>query len=344
MGYIFQITNITNDKKYIGQTSRNVDTRFEEIAWDTRATSLIHQDIQKYGMKNFKYEILEEVELSQLDLTWHKWVKYLHTDIDGYNYNYQDDYTNTAYCLQIVENQIIFASVEDMFNLIRKFTNWPSAFLTRNLYNAINHAEKFLDYHIQVKTYSKNAISSIDEQENWVKTLIDRYRGKHIHCIERDLDFETVYDAAAYLLMNYYTDKSYTPLLNLVADINQNIKKQKSIRHITQELNFEEVPGAVTNSIENFYEQLYCKQLNIYFDDINSAVSYMINNHLWTKITTKTAYTHIYNMIKGYEATYQNYSIIPAAKDGSLIIPVFSHIQDPYLLAPNTSEETENRN
>ena len=64
---IYKITNNINGKIYIGQ-SNNIQRRFSEHQ-NRGATSRIPVDIaiQRYGKENFKKEILEECDITELD-------------------------------------------------------------------------------------------------------------------------------------------------------------------------------------------------------------------------------------------------------------------------------------
>ena len=55
---IYKITNLINDKKYVGQ-SIHIDRRWKEHIYQNR-NSAIHQAIEKYGIENFIFEIIEE--------------------------------------------------------------------------------------------------------------------------------------------------------------------------------------------------------------------------------------------------------------------------------------------
>lgn len=61
MGFIYKITNQINQKIYIGQTARDIKTRWREhkshaiCKYDTH----LYNAINKYGAENF---IIEEVE------------------------------------------------------------------------------------------------------------------------------------------------------------------------------------------------------------------------------------------------------------------------------------------
>lgn len=83
-GFIYIITNLINDKKYIGQTSRSVKRRFDEHVW--RHGQVIDKAIDKYGKENFKYDILEECNIDILDEREEYWIaKYDTYEGEGYN-------------------------------------------------------------------------------------------------------------------------------------------------------------------------------------------------------------------------------------------------------------------
>lgn len=61
MGYIYKITNLINNKIYIGQTIRDVQIRWKEHL-RSKDEAPIHKAIRKYGKEAFKIEIIEECE------------------------------------------------------------------------------------------------------------------------------------------------------------------------------------------------------------------------------------------------------------------------------------------
>ena len=59
--YIYKITNLINNKIYIGQTN-NPKRRWQEhknLGYDTKGTKLLYRAIEKYGKDNFAFEIIE---------------------------------------------------------------------------------------------------------------------------------------------------------------------------------------------------------------------------------------------------------------------------------------------
>ena len=93
--YIYQYTNLINNKIYIGQTN-NIDRRVREHksnAFNPKSVNynnIIHKAIRKYGYDNFKIEILETLQDVNYDIVnereqyWIKERKSLITQ-NGYN-------------------------------------------------------------------------------------------------------------------------------------------------------------------------------------------------------------------------------------------------------------------
>lgn len=59
--YIYCITNIVNDKKYVGQTSKDPYIRWNQHKADAkRLNRAIHMAMRKYGIDNFIFEVINE--------------------------------------------------------------------------------------------------------------------------------------------------------------------------------------------------------------------------------------------------------------------------------------------
>ena len=68
--WIYKITNIQNNKIYIGQTIRPVQERFRRHLNDALHGILdthFARAIRKYGLENFTFNILEECSIELLD-------------------------------------------------------------------------------------------------------------------------------------------------------------------------------------------------------------------------------------------------------------------------------------
>lgn len=84
-GVIYCITNLLNGMKYVGQTTRTIEERFNEHA---RAKTHLGNSIRFHGVKNFSIEIIEECETSeQLNEREIFWIDELNTKHPcGYNF------------------------------------------------------------------------------------------------------------------------------------------------------------------------------------------------------------------------------------------------------------------
>lgn len=88
---IYKITNLVNNKSYIGQ-SINIDKRIKEHFWkatcekDISFNSILHQAIRKYGKENFRYEVLKECSVDEIDRLEQEYIKQYNTvSPNGYN-------------------------------------------------------------------------------------------------------------------------------------------------------------------------------------------------------------------------------------------------------------------
>ncbi len=90
---IYKIENKLNHKKYIGQ-SIDVYRRLKKHLWDfdLNQNSYISRAINKYGVENFIYELVEECKPEELDNKEKYYIQYFHSYVNdqqggGYNLN-----------------------------------------------------------------------------------------------------------------------------------------------------------------------------------------------------------------------------------------------------------------
>ena len=318
MGYIYIITNDVNDNKYVGQTLRDLETRYSEHCYDTRSTSAIHQAIQKYGVKHFKISLLEEVPFSKLDEREKYWIEYYDTYHNGYNKTIGGQNNNfKCYYNQvlIVEKNYVIDSKEYLAREMSKITSWGLDFLKDKLSKAISTGEPFLDYHFkEIKNDSERV--SPDDLEDWIKGLTVRFAGKHIYCYELNKDFDTIAECAKYCLDNgLYHGTSATPIQSIVTSIGKNLhKKTNKVDCLGEGLTFEFMPGSSKKqetSVDAYQKtKIYCPEIDKETDSQIEMAQYFLENKIWQNIKLKTARLRISDVANGYFPNYKGYTFI----------------------------------
>lgn len=89
---IYKITNVVNNKVYIGQ-SVDIDRRWIQhqhcAFWAGKANKLYYCDLYKamreFGLSNFKHEVIEECAIECLDEREEYWIQYYNSFENGYN-------------------------------------------------------------------------------------------------------------------------------------------------------------------------------------------------------------------------------------------------------------------
>jgi group I intron endonuclease len=63
IGRVYIITNLINNKKYVGITTRTIKRRFNQHIWESKGRCLwaINKAIRKYGEENFTIDLVEEL-------------------------------------------------------------------------------------------------------------------------------------------------------------------------------------------------------------------------------------------------------------------------------------------
>ena len=84
--YLYQITNLINNKKYIGQTN-NIQKRWSNHKCCNSPNMVIAKAIKKYGVDNFKFEVLyKDIPIDKIDDLERKIIQEKNTLVpNGYN-------------------------------------------------------------------------------------------------------------------------------------------------------------------------------------------------------------------------------------------------------------------
>ena len=127
---IYKITNKINGKFYIGQ-SNDIMRRFGEHKTQKHNRILVDQAIQKYGINNFIFEIIEECSLDELNEKESYWIKKLDAIKNGCNLSkggHQQSIGSNNGRAKLTEQDIIeirtaYANHERQAEVYKKFQN-----------------------------------------------------------------------------------------------------------------------------------------------------------------------------------------------------------------------------
>ena len=85
-GIVYMFTNLINNKKYIGITTKTLEERCQHHLWNRNDGGYFHHALKKYGMENFKLETIDKansiVELKEKEIFW---IKFYNSCKQGYN-------------------------------------------------------------------------------------------------------------------------------------------------------------------------------------------------------------------------------------------------------------------
>lgn len=94
-GEIYKITNIINNKIYIGKTKNGI-ARYKRHMTNAKSINkklstecpIFYEDIRKFGKQNFKYEVICECQIEQLKQLEEKYIKLYksYDEMIGYNF------------------------------------------------------------------------------------------------------------------------------------------------------------------------------------------------------------------------------------------------------------------
>ena len=142
---IYKITNLLNNKSYIGQ-SVHIHRRWQEHC-NPNNKSQIAQAIQRYGKENFRFEVLEECAKTDLNKRENYWIEFYNT-LAPNGYNIQDN-TNSVHSSYRVFSKStllqIIATLQQSNKTLKEIAN---------------------DYNVSISTISRINAGFIHHQDN----------------------------------------------------------------------------------------------------------------------------------------------------------------------------------
>ena len=196
MSYIYKITNLKNNKIYVGATTRHPHIRFAEHCNDAKRfpDRPLYKAINKYGKENFDIKIIEECKNEERFMREKYWIEYFGSFKNGYNATVGGDGKKYLDYDLIVETYKQIESVVDT---------------AKNL----NISEDSV--RIALKAKNENIYSS---QE----VIINKY-GKMINMFSLDgiylKTFTTTCEAARYLIENELTNCKLTTIKTHISEV-----------------------------------------------------------------------------------------------------------------------------
>lgn len=194
MGIIYKITNLINNKIYIGQTKRDINTRFQEHIRDSQNPSKnipLHQAIKKYGKENFKIEIIEDnINDEFLNEKEKKYIQIFHSlsHENGYNVTDGGEGGKTHSILTIQQVKEIIKLLLDIDNLMSYSKIGKLYGVSSSTIAAINNGKSWPQINIEypIRKYDvtgltinrevyKNIINDINNNILQLKDIQEKY-------------------------------------------------------------------------------------------------------------------------------------------------------------------------
>lgn len=174
MGHIYKITNIINNKVYIGQTVKTVQKRFTQHKNNSNkpyfSQIVLYKAFNKYGIENFICEEIEEVDNSLLDEREKYWIEYYDSYFNGYNstvggraiqlYNWDID--------DIIEKYLELKSARKVAEFYKCDHNTIDNILNNNNVHRFTQAEQKARIIIMEKEDIKLIFNNSSEAAQWI--------------------------------------------------------------------------------------------------------------------------------------------------------------------------------
>lgn len=176
-GYLYLITNLVNQKKYVGKTYASIESRFKDHIKKSKTgiDRPLYRAIAKYGKDAFKLELLGEYEQGVLEEKEIELIKTLDTYNNGYNATLGGD--GKRYCKY---------SDEEVIKLYIELQSFAS--VSRKLFIAEETVRKII------------RSNNIPENKNSLQQAMTKACGKRVKHVETGIVYESMSDCARALI------------------------------------------------------------------------------------------------------------------------------------------------
>lgn len=218
-GIVYKITNLVNNKIYIGQTSKSIKSRWYGHCAASQNQTLIARSIKKYGKDNFKIEELMYA-FNKEDLNYLEQV-IIETSSSLFPYGYnlsKGGYSGSLYPSMLGKKHSDFSKNKALnTNVIRGQTRSVICLSTGITYPSINQAAKKLNLNagaiysccigkaLSAKGYNFEFIHNLDSYRISRSKLKRVNKPKKIVEVKCNLSFNSIKDAAKYFKLHRKT-------------------------------------------------------------------------------------------------------------------------------------------
>ena len=192
MGYIYKMTNLTNNKAYIGQTSTSLNARinkhFSKAKTQSNLTG-IDAAIKKYGRENFLVEKICECPNEDLDVQEKYYIAKYDTFNNGYNLTIGGQKSTTS--LNLDENKVI-----------KKYKELKTIKETAKYFNCSIRTISDILHNNKVQIFKP--IHNIENLQKGTKFKLGD-GAKKVRIVELNKEFNSLKDCAQWLIDNKYS-------------------------------------------------------------------------------------------------------------------------------------------
>lgn len=166
---IYKITNIINNKAYIGQTKYDINHRFQQHCSKWSCCTKLKNAIKKYGKENFNIELLDTaVTKDKADELEIKYINKYKTKEQRYGYNLQDGgYTTNP----STRKKVICLETNQIYESVSQLADEIGATVDKIARVCRGEKPTYKGFHYSYLDKYGNPINSIHTKPNKIKVM-----------------------------------------------------------------------------------------------------------------------------------------------------------------------------